>query len=61
MVAPASGFYVTPGLGKDEIRIAYVLKEDDLTDGRRDPRAGDSGVPKSKRPRLSEASALFTF
>lgn len=32
MVAPASGFYVTPGLGKDEVRIAYVLKEDDLKD-----------------------------
>jgi aspartate aminotransferase len=30
MVAPASGFYVTPGLGKDEVRIAYVLKEEDL-------------------------------
>lgn len=25
MVAPASGFYRTPGLGKNEIRIAYVL------------------------------------
>ena len=30
MVAPASGFYVTPGLGKDEVRIAYVLNEADL-------------------------------
>ncbi len=30
MVAPASGFYVTPGLGKDEVRIAYVLKDEDL-------------------------------
>ncbi len=30
MVAPASGFYVTEGLGKDEVRIAYVLKEEDL-------------------------------
>ena len=30
MVAPASGFYATPGLGKDEVRIAYVLKIDDL-------------------------------
>jgi len=30
MVAPASGFYVTGGLGKDEVRIAYVLKEEDL-------------------------------
>ncbi len=26
MVAPAEGFYLTPGLGKDEIRIAYVLE-----------------------------------
>ncbi len=32
MVAPASGFYVTPGLGKDEVRIAYVLKDEDLRD-----------------------------
>jgi len=30
MVAPASGFYSTPGSGKDEVRIAYVLKIDDL-------------------------------
>jgi len=30
MVAPASGFYSTPGAGKDEVRIAYVLKIEDL-------------------------------
>ena len=30
MIAPASGFYSTPGLGKNEVRIAYVLKIDDL-------------------------------
>ncbi len=30
MVAPASGFYSTPGCGKDEVRIAYVLKIEDL-------------------------------
>lgn len=30
MLAPASGFYATPGRGKDEIRISYVLKTDDL-------------------------------
>lgn len=30
MVAPASGFYSTPGLGKKEVRIAYVLNRDDL-------------------------------
>jgi aspartate aminotransferase len=29
-MAPASGFYTTPGLGKNEVRIAYVLKKDDL-------------------------------
>ena len=30
MVAPARGFYATPGLGANEVRIAYVLNEDDL-------------------------------
>lgn len=30
MVAPASGFYITPNAGKDEVRIAYVLKIEDL-------------------------------
>ncbi|HUX96641.1 MAG TPA: pyridoxal phosphate-dependent aminotransferase [Bacteroidales bacterium] len=30
MMAPASGFYSTPGLGKNEVRIAYVLKIEDL-------------------------------
>jgi aspartate aminotransferase len=30
MMAPASGFYSTPGLGLQEVRIAYVLKKEDL-------------------------------
>lgn len=30
MVAPAEGFYATPGMGRNEIRIAYILKEQDL-------------------------------
>jgi len=30
MMAPATGFYATPGLGKKEVRIAYVLNEDNL-------------------------------
>ncbi len=30
MLAPATGFYSTPGLGKDEVRIAYVLNKEDL-------------------------------
>lgn len=30
MFAPATGFYSTPGAGKDEVRISYVLNVDDL-------------------------------
>ena len=30
MFAPAEGFYATPGLGKNELRIAYILKAEDL-------------------------------
>jgi aspartate aminotransferase len=30
MGAPGEGFYATPGTGKDEMRLAYVLKEEDL-------------------------------
>ncbi|NBL65313.1 aminotransferase class I/II-fold pyridoxal phosphate-dependent enzyme [Flavobacterium sp. NST-5] len=30
MVAPAAGFYSTPGVGQNEVRIAYVLKKEDL-------------------------------
>jgi aspartate aminotransferase len=30
MVAPAAGFYATPGLGTNEVRMAYVLNCDDL-------------------------------
>ena len=33
MFAPAEGFYATPGLGKDEMRIAYVLKQEDMRRG----------------------------
>ena len=33
MFAPAEGFYATPGLGKDEMRIAYVLKKEDMRRG----------------------------
>ena len=29
-MAPASGFYATPGMGMDEVRMAYVLKREDL-------------------------------
>ncbi len=30
MMAPATGFYATPGAGKDQVRMAYVLKIEDL-------------------------------
>jgi aspartate aminotransferase len=30
MMAPAAGFYATPGLGLDEVRISYCLNCDDL-------------------------------
>ena len=30
MMAPASGFYSTPGMGRDQVRIAYVLNKEDL-------------------------------
>jgi aspartate aminotransferase len=30
MMAPGSGFYATPGLGKNQVRMAYVLKKEDL-------------------------------
>ena len=30
MMAPASGFYSDPAMGKNEVRIAYALCKDDL-------------------------------
>ena len=30
MMAPASGFYSTPGSGKNEVRLAYVLEIEKL-------------------------------
>lgn len=30
MMAPAAGFYSTPGLGKNQVRLAYVLKKEDI-------------------------------
>lgn len=29
-MAPASGFYTTPGMGRNEVRMAYVLNKEDL-------------------------------
>ena len=30
MMAPAAGFYTTLGAGRNEVRVAYVLKKEDL-------------------------------
>ena len=30
MMAPASGFYTTPDLGKNQVRLAYVLCKEDI-------------------------------
>ena len=30
-MAPASGFYTTPGMGRNEVRIAYVLEKSELS------------------------------
>ena len=30
MMAPAAGFYTSPGVGRDQVRLAYVLKKEDL-------------------------------
>lgn len=35
MIAPAEGFYSTPGVGVSEARMAYVLKKEDLMDSAR--------------------------
>jgi len=40
MVAPGPGFYSTPGKGLNEVRMAYVLKEEDLVKAIRVFRAG---------------------
>lgn len=32
MLAPGTGFYSTPGLGKDEVRLAYVLNANDISE-----------------------------
>jgi aspartate aminotransferase len=49
MVAPASGFYATPGRGANEVRIAYVLKTEDLAASVRILAAGLEAYADAKR------------
>jgi aspartate aminotransferase len=48
MVAPAPGFYATPGLGHDEVRIAYVLRKSDLEKAVRAFAAGLAAYRKAR-------------
>jgi aspartate aminotransferase len=49
MMAPANGFYLTPGLGVDEVRIAYVLEEEKLIRAMRCLKAGLEAYPATIR------------
>jgi len=40
MVAPASGFYATPGKGLNEVRLAYVIEVEKIKRGLEILRAG---------------------
>lgn len=48
MMAPGAGFYSTPGHGQDEVRIAYVLNQDDLRQAMHCLRAGLAAYPGRK-------------
>jgi len=50
MVAPASGFYATAGRGRDEVRIAYVLKAEDLSASVRILAAGLEAYARARHP-----------
>lgn len=45
MIAPAEGFYATPGLGRNEARLAYVLKNEDLAKAMNILKAGLEAYP----------------
>ncbi|MBN2891355.1 MAG: pyridoxal phosphate-dependent aminotransferase [Bacteroidales bacterium] len=49
MMAPASGFYATKGSGKDQVRIAYVLKKEDLANA---VKALEAGLKEYKRTQM---------
>ena len=54
MMAPGDGFYATPGRGRDEVRIAYVLNCDDLKAAMHCLRAGLAAYPR-RRVAVSKA------
>ena len=58
MVCPAEGFYATPGLGRDEIRLAYILNESDLYKAATILKEGlEQYVALTKKPQISPVEA----
>jgi aspartate aminotransferase len=49
IVAPGGGFYATPGAGRSEVRIAYVLNRSDLAKAMEILRCGLETYRKSRR------------
>lgn len=58
MVAPAQGFYASPGLGTNEVRIAYVLKEADLRAAVGILAAGLEAYRKTRNPTALPSAAV---
>lgn len=56
MVAPLTGFYTTPGQGKNEVRIAYVLNEADLDKAMDCLEIALQTYPGAASPKLESAS-----
>jgi len=57
MLAPATGFYTTKGLGLDEVRIAYVLKNSEMEKAFECLRVALEQYPGRKEQRSSAAKA----
>lgn len=58
MMAPASGFYGTEGKGEDEVRLSYVLKEDDLD---RCCQLIGKGLKKYKEEKREKSRAVSSY
>ena len=48
-MAPAAGFYTVPGMGHNEVRVAYVLKQEDLEEAVEVLRAALDAYPGTVR------------
>ncbi|GAB4421686.1 MAG: pyridoxal phosphate-dependent aminotransferase [Bacteroidia bacterium] len=57
MMAPGAGFYATPGMGQDEVRMAYVLDARDLTAAMRCLAAGLEAYPGRKAVATAQQTA----